>query len=156
LDPITANLLTDAIKILGPAIVTAVVAYRTAKTHFETERMKLFDKDRTEAYKRLLRFARKLKNQTFPLAERKRNAFEKIMKQDYFDAVELDSIYFGERPVAILDELESRYVCMTDPDLIPEMDPDDERKFLDEKLYGLAEELSKEVRAIARKRGISA
>jgi len=118
--------------------------------------MKLFDKDRTEAYKRLLRFARRLKHQTFPLAERKRNAFEKIMKQDYFDAVELDSIYFGQRPVAILDELESNYLCMTDPDLYDVMAPDEEKKFLEEKLYCLAVELSKEARAIARKRGVSA
>lgn len=156
MDPITANLLADAIKILGPAVVTAVVAYRTVKAHFEVERMKLFDKDRTEAYKRLLRFARKLRNQTFPLAERKRDAFKNIMKQDYFSALDLDSIYFGERPIKILDELESRYVCMTSADLIPEVDSNEEKEFLDEKLFNLAEELYEQVREVAHKRGISA
>jgi hypothetical protein len=155
-DAATAELLTDAVKILGPAIVTAVVAFKVARYQLEIERVKLFDKDRTEAYRRLLRFAHKLKNHTFPLAEDKRKEFKSIMEQDYFGSIEHDLIYFDDTSIKILDELDSRYVCMTHPDLIPEMDRDEEREFLEKKLFGLSEELASQVRKVMRKRRISA
>ena len=106
MDTTTAELLTDTVKILGPAIVTAVVALGVARYQLKIERVKLFDKDRTEAYRRLLRFAHKIKNHTFPLAEDKREEFIRIMEQDYLGSVEHDLIYFDEASAKILDELE--------------------------------------------------
>lgn len=152
----TAELLTDAIKILGPAIVTAWVAFKVARYQLEIERVKLFDKDRTEAYRKLLRFAHKLKNRTFPLAEDKRKEFIRIMEQDYVGSVEQELIYFDEASAKILDELESHYVCMSHPDLIPEMDQDEERRFLEDRLFVLSNELTSHVRKVMRKRKISA
>jgi len=137
MDPATIDLIkvvaTDAIKILGPALIAAYVAYRASKTQFSIEKLKIHDKDRTEAYKRLLAFSRKLRNETFPLAEHKRSAFIDIMKNEYLQRLELDYVYFSEDTTTILDELESRYVCMTRGELISEMDAEEENDFVEKK-----------------------
>ena len=135
--------------------MTGVVAFRVARYQLEIERVKLFDKDRTEAYRRLLRFAHKLKNHTFPLAADKRREFIRIIEEDYLDSVEHELIYFDEMSAKILDELESRYVCMSYSDLIPEMDQNEEREFLENKLFVLSDELASHVRKVMRKRKIS-
>lgn len=77
------------------------------------------------------------------------------MEQNYFNSIDLSSIYFAEASMKILDELESRYVCMTNPDLIPEMDSEEERQFFEEKLYEMSEELENQVRKVMRERKIS-
>lgn len=137
---------TDAIKILGPALIAAYVAYRASKTQFSIEKLKIHDKDRTEAYKRLLAFSRKLRNETFPLAENKRSAFVHIMENEYLERLELDYVYFSEDTTTILDEFESRYFCMTRGELIPEMDTEEENDFIENKLYSMAEDLAKQAR----------
>lgn len=137
---------TDAIKILGPALIAAYVAYRALKTQFSIEKLKIHDKDRTEAYKRLLAFSRKLRNETFPLAENKRSAFVHIMENEYLERLELDYVYFSEDTTTILDEFESRYFCMTRGELIPEMDTEEENDFIENKLYSMAEDLAKQAR----------
>lgn len=137
---------TDAIKILGPALIAAYVAYRASKTQFSIEKLKIHDKDRTEAYKRLLAFSRKLRNETFPLAENKRSAFVHIMENEYLERLELDYVYFSEDTTTILDEFKSRYFCMTRGELIPEMDTEEEKDFIENKLYSMAEDLAKQAR----------
>lgn len=147
LEPATVELIkvigTDAIKILGPALIAAYVAYRASKTQFSIEKLKIHDKDRIEAYKRLLAFSRKLGNETFPLAENKRAAFVHVMKNEYWQRVELDYVYFSEDTTKLLDEFESRYVCMTRGELIPEMDTEEENNFLEKKLFSMTEDLAK-------------
>lgn len=147
LEPATAELIkvigTDAIKILGPALIAAYAAYRAAKIQFSIEKLKIHDKDRIEAYKRLLAFSRKLGNEAFPLAENKRSAFVHVMKDEYLQRVELDYVYFSKDITKILDEFESRYVCMTRGELIPEMDTEEENNFLEKKLFSMTEDLAK-------------
>jgi len=147
---------TDAIKILGPAIVTAWVTYKIARSQIDLEKVRVHEKDRIEAYKKLFSFAKKLQNQVFPLAEGKRKAFIETMRNEYFGKLDRDLVYFEEDPLRVLDALESRYVCMTNPDLIPEMDPDEERKFLESELLQSAQELIDQVKHATRIRWINA
>lgn len=147
MEPATIELIkalgTDAIKILGPACIAAYVAYRASKNQFSIEKLKIHDKDRIEAYKRLLAFTRKLGNETFPLAEDKKTAFINVMKNEYWQRVELDYVYFSDDTTKILDEFESRYVCMTRGELIPEMDTDEEDDIFEKKLFSMTEDLAK-------------
>ena len=144
MEPATAEMVTavatDAIKILGPVIVTAWVTYKVARAQIDLERVRVHEKDRIEAYKHLFSFAKKLQNRTFPLAEGKKKAFIEIMSNVYLSKLDRDLVYFGEDSLRVLDTLESQYVCMTDPDLIPEMNPDEETKFLENELFQSAPE----------------
>ena len=83
------------------------------------EKMKLHEKDKCEAYKKLYSFAIKVSSSTFPLSEHKQKRFEAIMEADFSD-VQNFILYYSEDISKILEEFESAYVCMTEPDLIPE------------------------------------
>jgi hypothetical protein len=154
LEPATIELIkviaTDGIKILGPAIITGFVAHRTLKRQFEIEKLRIHDKDRIDAYKRLYVFARKLQNVTFPLAEGKRSDFINIMSKDYFNKMILDSIYFTTSITNILDEIEEQYICMTRGELIAELDQKEATAFLENKLFDYSKSLIKNVRKLMK------
>ena len=160
MDAATADLLkaiaTDAIKIICPAAIAAYVSYRTVKRQFDIERIRLHEKDSVDAHRRLLKFARSLRNDTFPLAEDKRRALMDLMRQQYIGKLELDYVYFAGEATDVLDTLEERYVCMTRGVLIPEMDPVDENEFLEHKLFQLADSLAKYVKKTMKDKGVSA
>lgn len=137
------DVLTDAIKILGPAIITAFVAYRSFKEQFAIEKLRLHDKDRIEAHKRLFLFARKMSNETFPLADNKLSAFKCLMKKEYFGKIDIDSVYYPDAVIEILDKLESQYICMTRGELIPEMDEKELELFIENELFNYAKKLRK-------------
>ena len=77
------------------------------------------------------------------------------MSSEYFGKLDVDSLYFADETAKALDELESRYVCMTNPDLIPEIDPQEEEEFLENRLFQVAEHLAQQVRAAMNVRGVS-
>jgi hypothetical protein len=70
------------------------------------------------------------------LAQNKRRVFIDTMERFYKNKIELDYPYFAPQIIKILDEFNERYICMTDPDLIPEMDREDEERFLEKQLFG--------------------
>jgi len=160
MDTATAELIkavvTDAIKIIAPAAIAAYVSYRTVKRQFDIERVRLHEKDKVEALKRLLKFAREMRNGTFPLAEEKRRAFLNIMRSHFFGKLELDYVYFSDEVTKLLDDLEERYICMTRGELIPEMDAKEENEFIEHKLFEVADVLTKTVKKTMRTKGISA
>ena len=147
---------TDAIKILGPAIVAAWVTYKATRAQIDLERVRAHEKDRIQAYKELFSFAKKLQNRTFPLAEAKRVAFIELMRSEYLGKLDRVLVYFGEDSLHVLDALESQYVCMTDPNLIPEMSLDDEERFLETDLYQSAQKLIDHAKKATRIRGVNA
>ncbi len=132
---------TDVIKIGLPAIVAAVATYKATRGHIDLERVRVHEKERMEANRKLFMFARKLSAKTFPLAQRKEQAFLTIMRQSYFGKLEDVSLYLSDESLALLDELENQFTCMTDPDLIPEMDPGEQSKFFEQGLYDSANKL---------------
>jgi hypothetical protein len=160
MDAATADLLkaiaTDAIKIMAPAAITAYVGYRTVKHQFDIERVRLHEKDSVDAHKRLLKFARELRNDTFPLAEDKRRGFKDLMSKCYIGQLELDYVYFSEEATQVLDILEEQYVCLTRSELISEIDPDEEKEFVERKLFVLADELAVYVKRTMKAKGVSA
>ena len=154
MDPVTAEVVksvaTDAIKILGPALITAWVSYRVARNQFALDRVRAHGKDRVEANRRLLLFAQRLRNRTFPLASDKKSAFLAMMDKEYFGALERDLLYLDDKSLEILDTLEAQYICMTDGDLIPEMNETEEDVFLEKTLYEHAKLLRERARAATR------
>lgn len=160
MDPALATLLTtistDAIKILGPAAIAAWVSYKVAKHQLEIERVRLHEKDRIAAYKRLFRFARRLENGSFPLATEKRRAFLDAMRGAELQELNADALYLDKESLEILEKLEERYLCMTDGDLAPEMRPDDEETFLEEELFSSAQRLVAQAKNATRIRGVNA
>ena len=160
MDTITADLIkvivTDALKIIAPATIAAYISYRTMRRQFDIERIRLHEKDKVDAHKRLLKFARDIYKNTFPLAEDKRRAFYDIMRRQYFGKLELDYVYFSDEATMVLDALEERYDCMTRGELIPEMDKDEEESFFEDKLFQLADGLIKYVKKTMRMKGVSA
>ena len=157
MDTVTADLVKDivtaALMIVAPAAITAYVSIRALKWQLEIERVRLHEKEKVDAHKRLLKFARELRNDTFPLAENKRHAFKDLMRNHYTGKLELDYVYFSDEATRVLDALEERYVCMTRPELIPEMDADEENVFVEQKLFQLGDELAKYVKQTMRTRG---
>jgi hypothetical protein len=141
---------TDAIKILGPALITAWVSYRIARSQLALEKVRAHGKDRIEANRKLFLFAQRLLNRTFPLASNKKTAFLAIMDKEYFGALEKDLLYLDDKSLELLELLESQYVCMTDGDLVPEMDATEERAFIEETLYKHANLLRERARAATR------
>ncbi|MFX0212267.1 MAG: hypothetical protein ACFFDT_40210 [Candidatus Hodarchaeota archaeon] len=115
--------------------------YINNRTKIHLERLKLHDKDRIEAYKRLFLLARKLKNISFPLAEHKRRDFERVMLEYYIPRIESDAVYFDSDILKILDEFEDNYICMTAPELIAEIHPEETEEFFEKKLFSLSKEL---------------
>jgi hypothetical protein len=163
MDAATADLfkdVIDAMKIIIPMVIMGCVnifiTIYTVKHQFNIERFRLHEKNSVDAHSRLLKFARYLQNDTFPLAENKRNAFKDIMRTYYIGKLELDYVYFSRKVADVLDTIEEHYVCMTRGELIPEMDPDNEKEFIEHKLFQLAETLTKYVKKTMKEKGVSA
>jgi hypothetical protein len=105
------------------------------------EKIKLHEKDKCEAYKKLYSFVTKISNATFPLSVDKQIRFEEIMKADFSD-VQNFILYYSEDISKILEEFESAYVCMTETDLIPDTE-DFVDDFIHNKVYDYADKLKK-------------
>lgn len=131
--------LTDAVKILGPALIGAVVAIRVARSHLHVERLKLHDRDRALAHKRLFAFAKRMETRTFPMAEDKVRAFSRLMEEEYLDKLQLDLIYFSDRAFKILDTFEDHFTCMTRGEL---RDDTNWEEFIDQHVFEHARELA--------------
>ncbi len=79
------------------------------------------------------------------------------MRKEYFEKkINEDAVYFPDEASKILDELESRYLCMIRRELIPEIDTNEEEDFIENKLFELSENLSKYVRDTMKKKGVRA
>jgi len=112
------------------------------------EKLKIYGKDKREAYKMLFAFAQKLEDSCFPLAERKQNDFISIMSNYYKDKLERYYLDFDPKTKKILKEFNEMYICMTAPDLIPETE-DGVKAFFEDKIFSLISKLKK----LANKRG---
>jgi len=113
-----SNVAIEAIKIIGPAAVAAFATYKVARSQFDIEKIRLHDKDRVSAYRRLYVFARNLEKDTFPLSERKEKHFLDMMRSSSYRKIQLDAVYFTDEISNILEELEDNFICSTRGELI--------------------------------------
>jgi len=116
------------------------------RSKIRLEKVKLHDKDRIEAYKRLFVFARELRSRSFPLAENKREDFKRTMSKYYNVDILPDSVYFDSDILEILDEFEDRYSCIKAPELLAEIHPEEHEDFFENKLYSLSIKLEELVK----------
>ncbi len=140
---------TDAIKILGPASIAAIVAFRTARSQLAVEKLRLHDKDRTLAHKKLFTLAKRIENATFPMAENKDTDFREIMRNEYMEGVQMDLIYFSDEVAQILERFEEKFICMTRGELAGDTE-DGVTSFLEKQAFGDARRLGTLARAAMR------
>ena len=95
------------------------------KLPVQLERVRIHDKDRIEAYKELIVFIRDIQNSSFPLAENKESEFRRLMKDKYEDRILRNLPYYHKDIIERLEKMESNYLCLTNPDLIFEVDCSD-------------------------------
>ena len=105
------------------------------------EALRIHDKDRTQAHKRLFAFANRVRNETFPMAEDKERGFERVMASDYWGKLQLDQIYFSDRAAEILAHFEGMYTCMNRGELA-DNNADEVRRFFDKQVFAQSQELS--------------
>ncbi len=117
------------------------------KLPVQLERVRIHDKDRIEAYKELIVFIRDIQNSSFPLAESKEADFRRIMKDKYEDKILRNLPYYNKHVIEGLDKMESNYLCLTNPDSIPEVDCS---SFIDKELFEIANKISKEIKIVIK------
>lgn len=105
------------------------------------ESLRIHDKDRTEAHKRLFAFAKRIGNKTFPLAEDRQHGFRRVMGSDYWEKLQLDQVYFSDRAAEILDHFEGMYICMNRGELVDET-ADEVDGFLENEVFEQCQELA--------------
>jgi len=110
------------------------------------EHLRLHDHDRTEAQKRLYRFAKTIENETFPLAENKCEGFRRKMKELYWSTLQLDQIYYSDRVDEILEHFAEMDICMRCAELAEET-KSEIHTFLECEAFSQAEELARLARA---------
>lgn len=141
---LTAGVFTVLGALMGAGI-SLLKDWLNNRAQFRLEKLRLHDRDRIDAYKHLFAFTGRLSSGLFPLAEKKASAFQSTMKEHYFGKLEFKYVYFTDRIVEILEELEEQYVCMVRPELIPETEYERE-EFLEKKLFELVQELREKAR----------
>ncbi len=111
------------------------------------ERVRIHDKDRIEAFKDLIVFVKDIQNSTFPAAEYKKDDFKRIMKTIYRDHILRNMPYYNKYIIERIEILEERYICLTSPDLIGEVDC---TNFIEKELFLTVNEIDKEIKKILK------
>ena len=130
--------------ILGALItgaITIVLAIVNNANNRKLEKIKIHTSPKLEALQRLMLFATKMRNSSFPLAENKIGAFMDTMNQ-YSDEILSDALYFDQETQGILDEFDENYVCLNRSELLPETHHE-VQEFIETELHEKAGELRK-------------
>src|SRR5437870_11170454 len=99
----------EVIRTLGTAFIGGFVVLWTARRNLEVEKLKIHEKDRTQAHKNLLLFAQHLEDETFPEAQYKRQEFMRIIECEYLGKLQMEAIYFSEEINKTLDRFRGMY-----------------------------------------------
>jgi hypothetical protein len=87
------------------------------------ERIKIHDKDKLEAYKKLFNFARGVINTYYPLANNEISDFTRMMKGQFEQEIKPHLLYYSPQILKILDEYDGMYFdAMNRSDLSEESD----------------------------------
>ncbi len=124
--------------VLG-AVIALVSTLLVNANNRKLEKIKIHTTPKFEALRRLMLFATRMRNNTFPLAENKTQEFTAIMT-DHSEQILSDALYFDDETQQILDDLDENYVCLNSGDLISET-RDEVNNFIESELFKKAEEL---------------
>ena len=105
------------------------------------EKVKIHDKDKLEAYKRLNAFTQKLGNNCAPTADNRELNFLSIIEKHYKGKLELDKFYFDPSIKKILKQFDDIYGEMTFSDSGP--GTENVKAFFEDGLFTLNSELGK-------------
>jgi len=115
------------------------------KSKIRLEEMRLHDKEKRDAHKRLFVFFQKFSNKVYPLASRKQEVFIDDMRT-YLEECRSDLIWFSPQICDIIRELEGHYLCLTEPDLREDTREETERYFRNDGLFDTLNFLTQEAK----------
>lgn len=143
--------------VLGAAISAAALIFREwlcNRNNLKLELVRLYGRDRLEAYKKLLTFAWRITETCYPLADNKSSAFIRIMETDFAKYVKPAYLYYDEDTIKMLDEFDNMYFSLTEGRAdIPEEGEEELKRFLEGDLFDLAsklKELARKEAALAK------
>jgi hypothetical protein len=113
----------------------------TNRAQMRIERLKMYDSNVFSAYNDLYGFISHAYDWLWPPNEPDKE-FRELMKSYYFKDIKKNMLFYGPEIRKILGKLESQYVCMGDPDLMPEKPFE---KFYDDDLLNFLHTIEKAV-----------
>ncbi len=113
------------------------------KSQLKIEKIKLYESDIFKAYCELYEFTSNAFSSLWPPSD-PRTEFIDFMERIYFDKYKKYKLFYEPKVRNILEQFESQYHCLMEPDFIPEKEFD---KFYREDLIDLLNELQKIVEA---------
>jgi len=134
--------------VIGAGIFNLIRDLFKNRHEISLEKVKIHDKDKLEAYKRLHAFTRELNDNCYPTADNRELNFLSIIDKHYKGKLELDTFYFDSSIKKILEQFYDIYSEMTFPDSGPETE--NVKAFFEDKLFSLISELEK----LTKKQGI--
>ena len=93
-------------------------------TQIKLEKLKLYDNDKLESYKKLYSFISHAFSSYWPPDEPRKD-FNGIMKNHFFKEIKPNYPYYGKKVREQLKILENQYDCLWEPDFIPKIPFDD-------------------------------
>ena len=123
------NYFYEAVKIILPvlgggflAILVNYFSNRQKNKHLQKmEYIKIFAKDKLDAYKELQRFSVHVETNLFPLSDNKAEKFRDIMGDEYEHLV-VNRLYYSNEIRGIIDRYTICYVYICNPELLAEME----------------------------------
>jgi hypothetical protein len=119
---------------LGAVLIREIWAARAQKS---LERIRLHERERLEAYKKLYSFSHALGNLLSPPEDPRRD-FCEMMRGFFRKDVEPHMLLFTPKVRALVNEMRLQYHAVGDPDLVPPM-PFEE--FVSSRIYRLLDEI---------------
>jgi hypothetical protein len=123
---------------VGSLAAVLIKEHISSKTQIRIERLKLHERECLDAYKKLYSFVTHAGDMMWPPDE-PRIDFIAVMKL-FTKEVKPNMLLFNTDIRKMLRELETQYACLSDQDLIPEIDFD---TFISNRVFKLFEELLK-------------
>lgn len=114
----------------------------TSRSQIRVERLKIYESDIISAHKKLYRFISIAYSSLWPPNEPERE-FRELMKYEYFKEIKENMLFYSQDIRKILKTFESQYICMGNPDLLPEKSFDE---FYDDDLLDSLGELDRSIR----------
>lgn len=129
-------MLFTAIAPLGGILIKGWI---TSRSQVRIERLKKYDSDVFSAYRELHRFISSAYSLLWPPTDPPQD-FRDLMRHKYFKGINDNILFYTPNIRKILEKLKSQYVCMGNPDLIPEKPF---KEFYKDHLYNLLCEMEK-------------
>jgi len=116
-------------------VITSGMANRN---RIQLEKLKMYSGAHTEAHKVLFAFANKILYTCYPIAERREEAFSGLIRNEFFQVVLPNYLYYSQSIRVLLNELKSQFDAFVEPDFY---DEDTLTTFLDNRIMPIAKQL---------------